>query len=54
MTDPPAPQEQGQLVPPRRRPPTAVAVETPDPPQDSRLHHFLKWLSQVIRPVTGG
>lgn len=33
MDEEPIPQPQGQLVPPRRRPPVAVAVLTPDPPE---------------------
>ena len=34
----PKPQEQGWLEPPRRRPPTAVGVATPEPPRGPRIY----------------
>ncbi|MEW6752383.1 MAG: hypothetical protein AB1505_15575 [Candidatus Latescibacterota bacterium] len=37
----PVPQPRGQRVPPRRRPPTAIGVLTPDPPSRP-------WLRRVV------
>lgn len=45
----PIPQEQGQRVPPSRRPPVAIAVETPEPPEKSFLHRIFKQIAALFR-----
>ena len=45
----PIPQEQGQLVPPSRRPPVAIAVATPDPPEKRFLFRIVKQLAGAIK-----
>jgi hypothetical protein len=48
MTDEPTPQPRGQRVPPRRRPPVAVAVCTPDPPEKRSLFVRLRaWVRRL-------
>jgi len=47
--DEPVPQEQGQRVPPSRRPPVAVAVETPEPPEKPLLHRILQKIAALFR-----
>lgn len=42
------PQEDGQLGPPSRRPPTAVAVATPEPPGGSGAVGLLKRLVRLV------
>ena len=61
--DEPIPQEKGQLVPPRRRPPIAVAVDTLEPPGKRSLWKIVKQIAETAKqklrtalswPATGG
>jgi len=47
--DEPTPQEQGQRVPPSRRPPVAIAVDNPEPPKKSFLHRILQQIATLFR-----
>ena len=47
----PIPQTEGQLVPPRRRPPTAVAIDTPEPPERSLFRRLVKWLAELVKQL---
>ena len=49
--DRPIPQQQGERIPPARRPPTAVAVDTPDPPERSLLRKIAQQLARIAMRV---
>ena len=51
--DAPRPEERGELGPPARRPPTAVGVQTPEPPRRPGRHRLFRLprLGRYLRPL---
>jgi hypothetical protein len=47
--DEPTPQEQGQRIPPSRRPPIALAVDAPEPPKKSFIHRIVQRIAALFR-----